>query len=75
LPRRNSSRIAVSALSGSRTLLRNRSGRGGLPLLSPAPPENRVKEQQVLLEHCGDQTWKEQNLGLWYSVCRPTMRW
>ncbi|HEX5452506.1 MAG TPA: hypothetical protein VFX06_01840 [Stellaceae bacterium] len=41
----------------------------------PAPPENRVKEQQVLLEHCGDQTWKEQNLGLWYSVCRPTMRW
>jgi hypothetical protein len=41
----------------------------------PVPPENRTKEQQVLLEHCGDQTWKEQNLGLWYSVCRPTMRW
>jgi hypothetical protein len=40
----------------------------------PALPENRAKEQQILLKHCDNPTWREQNLGLWYSVCRPPMQ-
>jgi hypothetical protein len=30
---------------------------------------------QVLQKDCSDETWKQQNLGLWYSVCRQSMKW
>jgi hypothetical protein len=26
-------------------------------------------------KNCADPHWKDQNLGLWYSVCRTPMRW
>ena len=26
-------------------------------------------------KNCADPKWKEQNLGLWYSVCRQPLRW
>jgi hypothetical protein len=29
----------------------------------------------VLKKDCADENWKNQNLGLWYSVCRQPMRW
>ncbi len=30
---------------------------------------------EVLSKDCGDPAWKQQNLGLWYSVCRQPMKW
>jgi hypothetical protein len=30
---------------------------------------------EVLKKDCSDEAWKQQNLGLWYSVCRQPMRW
>jgi len=29
----------------------------------------------VLQRNCADAKWREQNLGLWYSVCRQPLRW
>ena len=31
--------------------------------------------EEVLKKNCADPKWKEQNLGLWYSVCRQPLRW
>jgi len=28
-----------------------------------------------LKKECADPKWKEQNLGIWYSVCRQPLRW
>ena len=30
---------------------------------------------EVLKKNCADPKWKEDNLGLWYSVCRQPLRW
>ena len=30
---------------------------------------------EVLQKDCADPAWKQQNLGLWYSVCRQPMKW
>ncbi len=30
---------------------------------------------EILKKDCNDPQWKQQNLGLWYSVCRQPMRW
>jgi len=30
---------------------------------------------EILKRDCADPKWKEQNLGLWYSVCRQPLRW
>jgi hypothetical protein len=43
--------------------------RGG-PLPSAEPGHNlRTEERRD--QDCADPKWKEANLGLWYSVCRP----
>jgi hypothetical protein len=34
-----------------------------------------LSSDQVLKRDCGDENWKQQNLGLWYSVCRQPMKW
>jgi len=34
-----------------------------------------IPSDEVLKRDCSDETWKQQNLGLWYSVCRQPMRW
>lgn len=31
--------------------------------------------EEILKKNCADPKWKEQNLGLWYSVCRQPLRW
>jgi lipocalin len=41
----------------------------------PAPPANRESSEAILKRDCADEQWKQQNLGLWYSVCRTPMRW
>jgi hypothetical protein len=34
-----------------------------------------VPSDEILQKDCSDDTWKQQNLGLWYSVCRQPMKW
>ena len=41
----------------------------------PVAGESLASEQQMLKRDCADPKWKEQNLGLWYSVCRQPLRW
>lgn len=41
----------------------------------PAPAANQASSEQILKKDCADPKWREQNLGLWYSVCRQPLRW
>ena len=41
----------------------------------PAARETEASAEQSLKRDCADPKWKEQNLGLWYSVCRQPLRW
>lgn len=34
-----------------------------------------MSSDQILKRDCADENWKKQNLGLWYSVCRQSMKW
>jgi len=34
-----------------------------------------LSSDQVLQRDCASEQWKQQNLGLWYSVCRQPMKW
>ena len=38
-------------------------------------PPSSANSAEILKRDCADPKWKEQNLGLWYSVCRQPMRW
>ena len=40
-----------------------------------APTESQASSEEILKKNCADPKWKEQNLGLWYSVCRQPLRW
>jgi len=42
--------------------------------VSPAAASQESSEE-ILKKNCADPKWKEQNLGLWYSVCRQPLRW
>ena len=42
---------------------------------APAPAGPVISSDEILQKDCSDPKWKEQNLGLWYSVCRQPMRW
>ena len=44
---------------------------GGTPVAQPGATELAAMVQK----NCNDPHWREQNLGLWYSVCRPPLRW
>ncbi len=41
----------------------------------PALPASQASSEEILKKNCADPKWKEQNLGLWYSVCRQPLRW
>lgn len=41
----------------------------------PAASEGEAASQQILKKDCADPKWRDQNLGLWYSVCRQPLRW
>jgi hypothetical protein len=36
---------------------------------------DKTPPEQVLKRDCADPKWREQNLGLWYSVCRQSATW
>jgi hypothetical protein len=42
---------------------------------SPAPPADATESAAIVKKDCSDPHWREQNLGLWYSVCRQPLRW
>ena len=41
----------------------------------PSTPASGVSSEEILKRNCADPAWREQNLGLWYSVCRQPLRW
>jgi hypothetical protein len=42
---------------------------------APAPPDDPTASAAILKKDCADPRWREENLGLWYSVCRQSLRW
>jgi hypothetical protein len=42
---------------------------------SPPPDVNSTASAETLKKNCADPHWREQNLGLWYSVCRKPLQW
>ena len=42
---------------------------------APVPPSDPQASAALLKKDCSDPKWREENLGLWYSVCRPPLRW
>ena len=41
----------------------------------PPPPSDPTASAAILKKDCSDPHWREENLGLWYSVCRQPLRW
>ena len=41
----------------------------------PITASSDASSEAILKKDCSDPKWKEQNLGLWYSVCRQPLRW
>jgi hypothetical protein len=42
---------------------------------APATADSTLTSDAILKKDCADENWKQQNLGLWYSVCRQPMKW
>jgi PBP1b-binding outer membrane lipoprotein LpoB len=42
---------------------------------TPISTKSEASSEEILKKDCADPKWKEQNLGLWYSVCRQPLRW
>ena len=42
---------------------------------SATPPADATELAAMVQKNCADPHWREANLGLWYSVCRPPLRW
>lgn len=41
----------------------------------PAAPSSGASSEEIVRRNCADEKWKQENLGLWYSVCRQPLRW
>jgi len=41
----------------------------------PEAATAKTISEQALEKDCANPRWKEQNLGLWYSVCRKSINW
>jgi hypothetical protein len=41
----------------------------------PVAAANQTSSEEIRKRNCADPQWREQNLGLWYSVCRQPARW
>jgi hypothetical protein len=42
---------------------------------SPVAPPAATESAAMVEKQCTDPQWKDQHLGLWYSVCRQPLRW
>ena len=50
-------------------------GLGACSSATPPPPSDPTASAAILKKDCSDPKWREENLGLWYSVCRQPLRW
>lgn len=41
----------------------------------PVATASGTSSEEILKRNCADPKWREQNQGLWYSVCRQPVRW
>jgi hypothetical protein len=41
----------------------------------PAGITSDAVSERNLKKDCADPKWQQQNLGLWYSLCRQPLRW
>jgi hypothetical protein len=41
----------------------------------PVSSASQANPEEILKKDCADPKWREENLGLWYSVCRKPLRW
>lgn len=41
----------------------------------PVVAAGDANSEQHLKRDCANPNWREQNLGLWYSLCRQSLRW
>ena len=48
---------------------------GGCSDDKSAATASTTMSEDKLKKDCADPHWREQNLGLWYSVCRQPLRW
>jgi hypothetical protein len=48
---------------------------GGCSGDKPVATASGASSEEILKRNCNDEKWREQNLGLWYSVCRQPVRW
>ena len=48
---------------------------GGCSSDTPVSTASDANSEETLKKNCADPKWKDQNLGLWYSVCRQPLRW
>ena len=42
---------------------------------TPVAPAGATESAAMVQKNCDDPHWRDQNLGLWYSVCRQPLRW
>jgi len=42
---------------------------------TPVAPADATESAAMVQKNCADPHWRDQNLGLWYSVCRQPLRW
>lgn len=42
---------------------------------SPVAPPGATESAAMVEKNCSDPQWRDQHLGLWYSVCRQPLRW
>jgi hypothetical protein len=43
---------------------------------SATPPlSDPTASAAIVKKDCSDPKWRDENLGLWYSVCRQPLRW
>jgi hypothetical protein len=42
---------------------------------TPVAAGSAKSSDEILKKDCADEQWKQENLGLWYSVCRQPMKW
>lgn len=55
---------------GSVLLLGGCSGKSGF-----VPTKGDLNSEDHLKRDCADPKWRDQNLGLWYSLCRQPLSW
>ena len=39
------------------------------------PAVNTQASAEIVKKDCADPKWKDENLGLWYSICRKPLNW